>query len=119
MNGDVWESGELYEAYVGRWSRAGRGPVPGLAGAASPPIVRFWCDDRTCWAIPFFQIAFMHYHAEEQSLLIECSPGTIVVMGPKGWDFCERFCSHKVGLLKADGKDIVAVTMVLRPGPEN
>ena len=32
----------------------------------SPPLVRFWCDDGTCWAIPFFQIAFMHYHPEEQ-----------------------------------------------------
>ncbi|MBV8417958.1 MAG: hypothetical protein JO251_22400 [Verrucomicrobia bacterium] len=26
----------------------------------SPPIVRFWCDDGTCWAIPFFQVGFMH-----------------------------------------------------------
>jgi hypothetical protein len=79
----------------------------------SAPIVRFWCDDGTCWAIPFFQIAFMHYHPEEQSLLIECAPGTIIVMGPKALDFCERFCSHKVSLLKADGKDILAVTIQL------
>ena len=41
----------------------------------SPPIVRFWCDDGTCWAIPFFQVAFMRYHPEEQSSLIECAPG--------------------------------------------
>ena len=80
----------------------------------SPPIVRFWCDDGTCWAIPFFQIALMHYHPEEQTLLIECSPGTIVVMGPKAWDFCDRLCSHKVGLLKPDAKDIFSVTMALR-----
>jgi hypothetical protein len=80
----------------------------------SPPIVRFWCDDGTCWAIPFFQIAFMHYHPDEQSLLIECSPGTIVVTGPKVLDFCDRFCSHKVGLVKADGKDILAIAMALR-----
>jgi hypothetical protein len=33
----------------------------------SPAIVRFWCDEGACWAIPFFQIAFMHYHPEEQS----------------------------------------------------
>ena len=31
----------------------------------SAPIVRVWCDDGMCWAIPFFQIAFMHYHPEE------------------------------------------------------
>jgi len=80
----------------------------------SPPIVRFWCDYGTCWAIPFFQIAFMHYHPEEQSLIVECSPGSIVVMGPKAGDFCERFCTHKVGMLKADGRDILAVSMALR-----
>jgi hypothetical protein len=56
----------------------------------------------------------MHYYPEEQSLLIECGPGTIVVMGPKSWEFLERFSNHKVGLVKADGKDIVAVTMALR-----
>jgi hypothetical protein len=79
----------------------------------SPAIVRFWCDDGTCWAIPFFQIGFMHYHPEEQSLLIECSPGTIVVTGPKAGEFCERFCGHKVSVIKADGSDITALTMVL------
>ena len=82
----------------------------------SPPIVRFWSDDGICWAIPFFQIAFMHYHPGEQSLLIECSPGTIVVMGPKTWDFCDRLCSHKVSVLTADGKDIVAVRVALNNG---
>jgi hypothetical protein len=70
----------------------------------SPPIVRFWCDHGVCWAIPFFQIALMHYHPEEQTLLIECSPGIIVVMGPKAWEFCERLCNHKVALLKAGGE---------------
>jgi hypothetical protein len=25
--------------------------------------------DGICWAIPFFQIAFMHYHPEDQSFL--------------------------------------------------
>jgi hypothetical protein len=80
----------------------------------SPPIVRFWCDDGVLWAIPFFQIAFMHFHPEEQSLLIECSPGTIVITGPKAGEFCGRFCDHKVGMLKADGKDILSVTLSLR-----
>jgi hypothetical protein len=80
----------------------------------SPPMVRFWCDDGICWAIPFFQVAFMRYHPEEQSLLIECAPGTIVVIGPKAWEFCERFCSQRIALLKADAKDILAVTMELR-----
>ena len=29
-------------------------------------------------------------------------------------DLCDRFCSHKVDLVKADGKDILAVAMALR-----
>lgn len=80
----------------------------------SPPIVRFWCDDGTCWGIAFFQIAFMHYHPQEQALVMECSPGTIIVTGPKAGQFCERLCSHRVALVKADGKDIVAVTVAIR-----
>jgi hypothetical protein len=83
----------------------------------SPPIVRFWCEDGTCWTIPFFQVAFMHYHPDEETLLIECSPGTIVVTGPKAWEFCERFCSHRVASLKADGTDILTITMALRGEP--
>jgi len=54
----------------------------------SPPVVRFWCDDGTCWAISFFQIASMHYHPEEQTLLIECSSGTIVILDR----LCQRRC---------------------------
>ena len=60
-----------------------------------------------------FPDRFMHFHPEEQSPLIECSPGTIVVTGPKAGEFCERFCGHKVSVIKADGSDITALTMVL------
>jgi hypothetical protein len=84
----------------------------------SPPIVRFWCDDGTCWAIPFFQIAFMHYHPTEHALLMECAPGVIFVTGPKAGEFLERFCSHRVASVKADGKDILAVTMESRGGAQ-
>jgi len=45
--------------------------------------------------------------------------GTIVVTGPKAWDFYDRFCNHKATLLKADGKDILAVTMALNSGGES
>jgi hypothetical protein len=79
----------------------------------SPPIVRFWCDDGACWEIPFFQVALTHYNPEQQSLLIQCAAGTIVVTGPKAWDFFDRFCNQRATLLKADGKDIIAVTMAI------
>ena len=58
----------------------------------------------------------MHYHPREQTLLVECSPGTIVVIGPKAEDFCERFCSHKVASIKAYGKDILRVSLAHQQG---
>ena len=79
----------------------------------SPHIVRFWCDDGACWGIPFHQVLGTHYNPKIESLLIQFGLGTIVVTGPKAWDFYDRFCSHRATLLKADGKDIVAVTMAL------
>jgi hypothetical protein len=82
----------------------------------SPAIVRFWCDDDTCWGVPFHQITGTHYNAEHQSLLIDWSLGTIIVTGPKAWDFYDLFCNHRAMLLKADGKDILAVTMAINPG---
>jgi hypothetical protein len=80
----------------------------------SPPIVRFWCDDGNCWGIPLFQVSVTHYNPDEKSLLIECALGTIVVTGPKCWDFYDKFCSHKATLLRADGQDILSVTLALR-----
>jgi len=35
-------------------------------------------------------------------------------MGPKTWKLRDRLCIQKVSLLKADGQDILAVTMVPR-----
>jgi hypothetical protein len=54
-----------------------------------------------------------HYNPKHESLLIQFALGTIVVTGPKAWDFYDHFCSHRATLLKADGKDITAVTMAI------
>jgi hypothetical protein len=48
-----------------------------------------------------------------RALLIQFGIGTIVVTGPKAWDFYEQFCKNRATLLKADGKDISAVTMAI------
>jgi hypothetical protein len=37
----------------------------------------------------------------------------MVIGGPKVLEFYEDFCNHRATSLKADGKDILAVTMVL------
>jgi len=80
----------------------------------SPAIVRFWCSDGACWGIPLSQVLGTHYDPEQERLLIECSIGTIVVIGPKAWDFYDAFCSRRASLVKADGSDILTVTMALR-----
>jgi hypothetical protein len=62
------------------------------------------------------QVTGTHYDPEHQSLLINWSLGTIVVTGPKAWDFYDQLCLHRATLLKAAGKDILTVTMALNPG---
>ena len=81
-----------------------------------PAIVRFWCDDGACWGIPFQQVTSVHYNPEHQSLLIDWPGGTVVVTGPKVWDFYDRFCSHRATLIEADGKNILGVTIALKRG---
>jgi hypothetical protein len=80
-----------------------------------PPIVRFCTDDRS-WGIPFHQVIATNYNPRAETLLIHWSLGSILVTGPKSEAFLERFCEHKVALVKADGKDIMRVTMALREG---
>ena len=58
----------------------------------------------------------MNYNPPTETLLIHWSFGLILVTGPKAEAFLERFCEHKVALAKADGKDIIRVTMALRDG---
>jgi hypothetical protein len=76
--------------------------------------VRFWTDDGSCWGVPFHQVIAMNYNPRAQALLIQWSLGSILVTGPKAEAFFEPFCEHKVALVKADGKDIIRVTMALR-----
>jgi hypothetical protein len=39
--------------------------------------------------------------------------GTLVIAGPKVLDFYDDFCNHRATLVKADGKDILSVTLLL------
>lgn len=81
-----------------------------------PPIVRFWTDDGSCYGVPFHQVIAMNYDPRSETLLIHWSLGSIFLTGPKAEAFFERFCEHKIALVKADGKDIVCVTMAVREG---
>jgi hypothetical protein len=102
-----------------------RQPAPALKELYSKPrrsnaweseeaeVVRFWTDDGDSWGLPFHYLTGIHYSARHERLLITWTVGTLVVAGPKVLEFYDDFCNHRATSLKCDGKDILAVTMVL------
>jgi hypothetical protein len=77
-------------------------------------VVRFWTDDGDSWGFLFHRLAAIHYNARNKRLLIDWDLGTLVIAGPKALDFC----NHSATSLKADGKDILSVTMLLNSGED-
>jgi hypothetical protein len=55
----------------------------------------------------------IHYSARHERLLITWTLGTLVIAGPKVLDFYDDFCDHRATSLKSDGKDILALAIVL------
>ena len=102
-----------------------RRPAPALKELYSKPrrsnaweseqaeVVRFWTDDGDSWGFLFHYLTAIHYSAKHERLLITWTLGTVVIAGPKVLEFYEDFCNHRATSLKSDGKDILAVTMVL------
>jgi hypothetical protein len=75
-------------------------------------IIRFWTDDGDSWGFHFHHLTGIHYSARHGRLLIIWTLGTLLIAGPKILEFYDDFCNHRATSLKADGKDILAVTMV-------
>lgn len=73
------------------------------------PIFRFWIDDETHLAFPFFSVVACRYHKSESILAITFPLGTLAMAGPKVFDFYTAFCRNRATLLKSDGKDITEV----------
>jgi hypothetical protein len=102
-----------------------RRPAPALKELYSKPrrsnaweseeaeVVRFWTDDGDSWGSPFHCLTTIHYSVRHKRLLITWTLGTLVIAGPKILEFYDDFCHHRATSLKSDGKDILAVTMVL------
>jgi hypothetical protein len=76
-------------------------------------LVRFWTDDGDSWGFLFHHLCAIHYSASHERLLITWTLGTLVIAGPKVLEFYDDLCNHRATSLKADGKDILAVTIVL------
>jgi hypothetical protein len=102
-----------------------RPPAPSLKELYSKPrrstaweseeaeVVTFWTDDGNSWGFLFHYLTAIHYSAGHERLLITWTLGTLVIAGPKVLEFYDDFCNHRATSLKSDGKDILAVTMVL------
>jgi hypothetical protein len=102
-----------------------RKPTPALKELYSKPrrsnswesedaeVVRFWTDDGNSWGFLFHYLTAIHYSVRHKRLLITWPLGTLVIAGPKVLEFYDEFCNHRATSLKADGKDILAVTIVL------
>jgi hypothetical protein len=84
----------------------------------APPVVRFWTDDGDSWAFVFHHLVGVHYGARQEQLSITWPLGTIVITGSKVSAFYEDFCNHRATSVKADGKDILSVTMHLKADKE-
>src|ERR1700719_617364 len=94
----------------------------------SDPIFRFWTEGDW-WGFPFFSLSASRYFGDKETLCLYWPLGTVVVTGPKVLDFYAGFCAHRATCLKADGKDIKVLNLILsgdsdgcrtalKPGPE-
>jgi len=102
-----------------------RRPAPALRELYSKPrrsnaweseqadVIRFWTDDGDSWGFLFHHLTAIHYSTRHERLLITWTLGTLVIAGPKVLEFYDDFCNLRATFLKADGKDILAVIMVL------
>jgi hypothetical protein len=78
----------------------------------SDPIFRFWADGDW-WGFPFFSLSASRYFGERETLCLYWPLGTVLLTGPKVLDFYAWFCAHRATCLKADGKDITDLRLIL------
>jgi hypothetical protein len=78
----------------------------------SDPIFRF-CAEGDWWGFPFFSLSASRYFGERETLCLYWPLGTLVVSGPRVLDFYVEFCAHRATWLKADGKDITDLQLIL------
>jgi hypothetical protein len=85
--------------------------------------VRFWLDGEgdmpgDCIGLPFFSLIDCRFMPVKEAALFEFQVGSIVIQGPKSLDFFQEFCRQRATCVKADGKDILSVTLIVPQPPE-
>src|SRR3984893_19315411 len=62
---------------------------------------------------PFFSLSASRYFGDKETLCLYWPLATVVIVGPKVLDFYAGFCAHRATCLKADGKDIKLLNLIL------
>jgi hypothetical protein len=78
----------------------------------SDPIFRFSIEGDW-WGFPFFSLSASRYFGDKETLCLYWPLGTLVITGPKVLDFYTGFCAHRATCLKADGKEIMDLKLIL------
>jgi hypothetical protein len=78
----------------------------------SDPIFRFWTEGRLV-GFPIFSLRASRYFGDAETLCLYWQLGTVVITGPKVLDFYAGFCVNRATCLKADGKDIKDLKLIL------
>jgi hypothetical protein len=78
----------------------------------SDPIFRFWAEGDW-WGFPFFSLSASRYFGDKKTLCLYWPLGTVVITGPKVLDFYAGFSANRATCVKADGKDITNLKLIL------
>jgi hypothetical protein len=78
----------------------------------SDPIFRF-STEGDWWGFPFFSLSGSRYFGDKETLCLYWPLGTVVIKGPQVLNFYAGFCAHRATCLKADGKDIIDLKLIL------
>ena len=74
---------------------------------------RFWGWRPAAFFKDWAALSASRYVGDKETLCLYWPLGTVVITGPKALDFYAGFCAHRASCLKADGKDIKVLNLIL------
>ncbi len=74
---------------------------------------------ETGGGFPFFSLSASRYFGDKETLCLYWPLATVVIAGPKVLDFYAGFRAHRATCLKADGKDIKVLNLIISGNPDD
>jgi hypothetical protein len=78
----------------------------------SPPVFQARVGNSKEFIAFMFSSLLSAHCLDEQTVRLAWPAGTLVVRGPKAFEFFDAFCRHEATLLQQHGSDIVTVSFV-------